>query len=87
MNLRQLITKPTRITTNTESFLDVILVSSNSLVQGSGIIYRPISDQSVVFVKLNVKPLKPTPNTCELTEIIVQSFSLATKPTSGLLAP
>ena len=55
MNLRRLITKPTRMTANTESLLDVILVSPNSLVQDSGIIHRPIRDYSVVFVKLKVK--------------------------------
>lgn len=61
MNLRQLITKPTRITAKTESLLDVILVSPNSIVQNSGIIHRSISDHSIVFVKLKVKPPKPTP--------------------------
>ena len=60
MNLRQLVTKPTRITTNTESLLDVILASPNSSVQDSGIINRPISDHLVVFVNLKVKPPKTT---------------------------
>ena len=68
MNLRQLITKPTRITANYESLLDVILVSLNSLFQDSAIIHRPISGNSVVFVKLKIKPPKPThPNTLTQT--------------------
>lgn len=50
-NLKQLITKRTRKTANTESLLDVTLVSPNLIVQDSGIIHRGISDHSVVFVK------------------------------------
>ena len=61
MNLKQLITKPTRITATTESLLDVILVSSNNSVLVSGVIHRPISDHSIVFVKLKVKKPKITP--------------------------
>ena len=61
MNLKQLITKPTRITATTQSLLDVILVSSNNSVRDSGVIHRPISDHSIVFVKLKVKKPKTTP--------------------------
>ena len=39
MNLKQLITKPTRITATTQSLLDVILVSSNNSVRDSGVIH------------------------------------------------
>ena len=39
MNLKQLITKPTRITAITQSLLDVILVSSNNSVLVSGVIH------------------------------------------------
>ena len=61
MNLKQLITKPTRITATTQSLLDVILVSPNNSVRDSGVIHRPISDHSIVFVKLKVKKPKTTP--------------------------
>ena len=61
MNLKQLITKQTRITATTESLLDVILVSSNNSVLVSSVIHRPISDHSIVFVKLKVKKPKITP--------------------------
>ena len=57
--MRQLITKPSRITAKTESLLDVILVSPNSLVQDSGIINQSISNHSAVLVNLKVKPPKP----------------------------
>ena len=56
MNLRQLITKSTRITATT--VISVILVYPTSLVQDSGIIHRPISDHLVVFVRIKVKPPK-----------------------------
>ena len=61
MNLTQLITKPTRITVTTRSLLDDILVSSNNSVLVSGVIHRPISDHSIVFVKLKVKKPKIIP--------------------------
>ena len=60
MNLRQLINSPTRITDTTESLLDIILVSSPSLVRNSGVINAPISDHLPVFAELKVKPPKPT---------------------------
>ena len=60
MNLKQLITKPTRITATTQSLLDVILVSSNNKVLDSGVLHRPISDHSIVFTKLKVKKPKAT---------------------------
>ena len=58
MNLTQLITKPTRITATTRSLL---IVSSNNSVLVSGVIQRPISDHSIVFVKLKVKKPKIIP--------------------------
>ena len=61
MNLTQLITKPTSITVTTRSLLDDILVSSNNSVLVSGVIHRPISDHSIVFVKLKVKKPKIIP--------------------------
>ena len=60
MNLKQPITKPTRITATTPSLLDVILVSSNNKVLDSGVWHRPISDHSIVFTKLKVKKSKAT---------------------------
>ena len=47
MNLKQPITKPTRITATAQSLLDVILVSNNSVLV-SGVIHRPICDHSIV---------------------------------------
>ncbi|CAH3121539.1 unnamed protein product, partial [Porites lobata] len=55
------ITIPDDLNSTTQSLLDVILVSSNNSVRDSGVIHRPISDHSIVFVKLKVKKPKTTP--------------------------
>ena len=61
MNLKQLISTPTRITPHTQTLLDVIMVSSNCSVSKSGVIHRPISDHSIVFAKLKIKKQKTVP--------------------------
>ena len=61
MNLKQLIEQPTRITATTESLLDIIFVSVASSVRRSGVINVPISDHLPVYVELEVKPPKPSP--------------------------
>ena len=62
MNLQQLIKEPTRITTTTESLLDVILVSDPSYVRKSGAINFPISDHLPVYVVLKLKSPKIFPH-------------------------
>ena len=61
MNLKQLISTPTRITPHTQTLLDVIMVSPNCSVSNSGVIHRPISDHSIVFAKLKIKKQKTVP--------------------------
>ena len=61
MNLKLLISTPTRITPHTQTLLDVIMVSSNCSVSNSGIIHTPISDHSIVFAKLKIKKQKTVP--------------------------
>lgn len=62
MNLIQLLEKQLGSQKNTESLLDVILVKPNTLVRDSGVLHWPISDHSIVFVKLKVKTPKPPPS-------------------------
>ena len=62
MNLIQLLEKQLGSQKNTESLLDVILVKPNTLVRDSGVLHWPISDHSIVFVKLKVKTPKPLPS-------------------------
>lgn len=61
MNLKQLITTPTRITDISESLLDVIMISSPDLVHESGVMNLPISDHLPVYTVLKLKLPKPPP--------------------------
>lgn len=58
MNLTQLIKSPTRITDSTQSLLDVILVSSKSIVYRSGVLLTSISDHLLVYAELKIKSPK-----------------------------
>ncbi|CAB3993932.1 Hypothetical predicted protein [Paramuricea clavata] len=61
MNLTQLIKSPTRITDATQSLLDVILVSSKSIVYRSGVLLTSISDHLLVYAELKIKsPKQPS---------------------------
>ena len=61
MNLKQLISTPTRITPHTQTLLDVIMVSPNCSVSNNGVIHRPISDHSIVFARLKITKQKTVP--------------------------
>ncbi|XP_028419082.1 uncharacterized protein LOC114544722 [Dendronephthya gigantea] len=56
MNLTQIIETATRITNSTCSLLDVIIVSSKSLVSRSGVLNASISDHLPVYAELKLKP-------------------------------
>ena len=61
MNVTQLIKSPTRITNSTQSLLDVILVSCDSLARRSGVLDTTISDHLPVYVELKLKSPKCHP--------------------------
>ena len=61
MNLKQMITTPTRITGTCESLIDVILTSTPNLVLKSGVLDIPISDHLPIFTVLRLKLLKLSP--------------------------
>ena len=58
LNLTQIIKTPTRITPTSQTLIDVILVSSTSLVLESGVISTSISDHLPVYVLLKLKTSK-----------------------------
>ena len=60
-NLTQVINKPTRVTVESLSLIDVILVSSLSLVESSGVINTSISDHLPIYTVLKLKPQRPGP--------------------------
>ena len=60
--LTQVISKPTRVTDESLSLIDVILVSSPSLVESSGVINTSISDHLSIYTMLKLKPPKALPS-------------------------
>ena len=57
MNL--LIGHPRRITDSSRTLLDVILVSSISMVRRSGVLNVPISDHLPVYAEFKLRTIKP----------------------------
>ena len=62
MNLKQLITSPTRITETSISLIDVVMTSTPDLVHESGVINTSISDHFPVYMVLNTKLPKQPPS-------------------------
>lgn len=62
-DLDSVINKPTRITKNTESCLDVILTNTPSFIQEADTYEAGLSDHKMVFAVLNTKVLKPKAKT------------------------
>ena len=56
-NLTQPINKPTRVTENSESLIDVVMPTNENLVASSGVLMSTISDHNLVNITL--KPKKP----------------------------
>ena len=61
LNLTQLISTPTRVTETSETLIDVILTSSETLIKSSGVQELTISDHFIVHCTLNLKSPKPQP--------------------------
>ena len=62
VNAKQLIEKPTRVTKNCRSLLDVIMVSNPDLVQSSDVLDLTISDHYLAFAVLNLRAPKQDTN-------------------------
>ena len=62
LNMRQLITEPTRVTPTSESLIDVIMTSNSALATDSGVVETHISAHYLVYAVLNFKAPKPLPN-------------------------
>ena len=61
LNLSQIIKEPTRITAQTRSLLDVIMVTPLTKIKNSGVINTGISDHYLVYCIMKVKSKKPNP--------------------------
>lgn len=69
LNIKQLITEPTRVTPTSETLIDVIMTSNSALVTDSGVVETHISDHYLVYAVLNFKTPKPLP-----TYVISKSY-------------
>ena len=61
LNPSQIIKEPTRITAQTRSLLDVIMVTPLTKIKNSGVINTGISDHYLVYCIMKVKSKKPNP--------------------------
>ena len=69
LNLTQLITNPTRVTSQSSTLIDVIMTTNTALVAESGVMENHISDHYLIFTVLKLKLPKPQP-----TFITVRSY-------------
>ena len=69
LNIKQLITEPTRVTPTSETLIDVIMTSNSALVTDSGVVETHISNHYLVHAELNFKTPKPLP-----TYVISKSY-------------
>ena len=60
-NLYNIINRPTRITKETETIIDLIICSTKYLVKDSGVAHLGISDHSLVYIVYNIKKDIETP--------------------------
>ena len=61
LNLKQLISTPTRVTEHSSTLIDVIMTSNSDVVSKSGVLETCISDHFVVYLSLSLKLPKPPP--------------------------
>ena len=55
VNLNRLIKEPTRVTENSSNLIDVIMTSSNNIVEESGVVVSHVSDHFLVYTSLKLK--------------------------------
>ena len=64
-NLTQLINKPTRVTDNGESLIDVVMTTNEKLIASNDVLMSTISDHNLVYSSLKLK--KPRIKSCYVT--------------------
>ena len=65
LDLSQIITEPTRITEQSKSLIDVILVNNQHRIVDSGVVPLSISDHSLIYCIVKAGVPKATPRTIE----------------------
>ena len=64
-NLTQLINKPTRVTENGESLIDVVMTTNENLIASNDVLMSTISDHNLVYISVKLK--KPRIKPCYVT--------------------
>lgn len=60
-NMQNIISQPTRITSTTESLIDLIVTTKANMVRQCGVLPLGISDHSLVYATLKLKSKRPPP--------------------------
>ena len=61
LNLKQLIDKPTRITNNTSTLLDVVITNRTDMVIKTEVEPSDVADHEVISIVINIRKIKPEP--------------------------
>ena len=72
-NLTQLIHKPTRVTENGESLIDVVMTTKEKLIASNNLLMSTISDHNQVYISLKLK--KPRIKPCYITTRSYTNYS------------
>ena len=63
LNLKQVINKPTRITVNSSTLLDVAITNKIGMIVDSDVIPSPIADHEIISIIINIRKPKQEPET------------------------
>ena len=61
-NLTQLINKPTRVTENGESLIDIVMTTNEKLIASNDVLTSTISDHNLIYISLKLKKPRIKPS-------------------------
>ena len=61
LSLKQLVSKPTRITLNSSTLLDLVITNRKEMVISSSVFPSPVADHELLSIVLNLRKPKPKP--------------------------
>ncbi len=83
LNMKQLITQPTRVTATSKSLIDVIMTCNSALIAEIGVMKTHISYHYLVYAVLNLKMPKPPPTyVIAITDIVNRSLLTSVFPSA-----
>ena len=63
LSLKQVIDKPTRITPNSSTLLDLLITNKREMIVKSEVLPSPVADHEMITVVVNIRKPKPEPQT------------------------